>query len=71
MGDDVDPQSYVGRTVYSLDGFYRGTIVEVHVSKKFPGHITRVVVDLDEPITNRYDHEVTRKTWHWEDCKLA
>jgi len=60
MGED-----YVGRVVYTLDGFTRGKVISV--ARTLGGEISHVNVELDEP---NKDGE-TRVRWYWAECKLA
>ena len=63
MGED-----YFGRTVYSLDGFQRGTIIDTELTGH--GEIVSVRVRLDDPVYDKTGQPQHIVDWFWADCKL-
>jgi ribosomal 30S subunit maturation factor RimM len=58
-------EDYVGRIVYTEDGFTRGKIVSIVRTRT--GDVSRVNVELDKPNAAGETHV----QWFWVDCKLA
>lgn len=60
----TNPHSYVGRSVYSQDGFTHGKVASIAMRG---GEVVWVNVELDLPNAEGE----TRVKQSWEDCKFA